>query len=704
MSNALEALLRPRTIAVIGASRTAETIGTQILSNLVRHGFTGAVYPVNPHATAIGAIRAYPDVASIPDPVDMAVIVVPATHVVDVARQCGRAGVRAIVVISAGFRELGDAGRAREQELLGVVREYDMRMIGPNCMGALNTDPAVSMNATFAPQMPPHGGAAFVSQSGAVGANVLDYAREYGLGIAQFVSVGNKADISGNDLLEQWEHDPSVGLILMYVESFGNPTNFLAIARRITRTKPIIAVKSGRSAVGARAATSHTGAMAASDDAVDALIAQAGVIRASSIEEMFDIAMAFTDRPFPRTRATAVLTNAGGPGILASDALEMHGLDVVELQPETVERLRPLFPAEASLRNPLDMIASANPAGYRVALEALLLDPGIASVVAIFVPPLGVRQEEIAEAIGDVASRHRDKPVIAVLMGRDGLPQGRAELHRMDVPAYIFPESAARALGALCRYRERRDQPASLHPWLVVDRDRADAAIARLRRSDAVAQLDVLDLVESYGIATARAEIARSADEAAAIAARFGFPVVMKIVAPELTHKSDVGGVRTGINGAAEARDAYGALLDAVRRAAPRVVAQGVLVQSMVSGGRETIVGMTRDPSFGPIVMFGLGGVFVEVLRDVVVRIAPIGTADACEMIHGIRGARILEGFRGEPAADSVALIDAILRISQLAIDYPEIEEIEINPLLARCDGVVALDARARLRGGDAEP
>ncbi len=691
--------MKPRSIAVIGASRSPNTIGHQILGNLVKHGFTGAVYPVNPSATSVHSIHAFPDIASLPEQVDMAIIVVPKQHVLKVATECGENGVKGIVVISAGFREVGGDGVRMERELMDVVRRYGMRMIGPNCMGVLNGDPAVSMNATFAPSMPPFGGAAFVSQSGAIGASILDYAAGFGIGISQFASIGNKPDVSSNDLLLQWEDDPTVKLILMYVESFGNPRNFLEIARRITRRKPIVVVKSGRSSVGARAASSHTGALAASDASVDALFAQAGVLRAESIEEMFDIAIAFSDRPLPAARSVVVLTNAGGPGIIAADALEASGLDVVELESGTIEKLRPLFPPEASLRNPLDMIASANPAGYSVALDAILDDPGVASVVAIFVPPLGVRQEDIAEAIGRQALSHPEKRVLAVLMGREGLPQGRAELHRAGVPAYVFPESAARALASLCRFNEGHNRPEVAYPTLDVDREQAATLIraARDQGRDRLTESESLQLLRAYGIPTADFAFAVTADDAVAAATSIGYPVVMKIVAPEISHKSDIGGVRVGIDSEEEVRNVFDEITEAALRAGSR--ASGVLVQRMEKGGTELIVGFARDPSFGPILMFGLGGVFVEALRDVIFRIAPIDAYDAGEMVRGIRGARVLQGLRGNPPANIDAITDTLLRLSQLALDHPDILELDINPLLARADGVVALDGRVGVRG-----
>ncbi|HET7789442.1 MAG TPA: acetate--CoA ligase family protein [Gemmatimonadales bacterium] len=696
----LDCLLAPRAIAVIGASRSPNTIGHQILANLLRDGFTGPVYPVNPNAAAIHSIRAYPSVAALPDPVDLAVVVVPKEGVLEVAEECGVAGVRGLVVISAGFKEIGGEGVERERHLVEIVRRHKMRMVGPNCMGILNTDPAVSMNATFAPTMPPPGRAAFVSQSGALGVSVLDHAKEYGIGISQFVSVGNKPDVSGNDLLLHWEHDPNVGVILMYAENFGNPTRFREIASRITREKPIIAVKSGRSGVGARAARSHTGALAASDTAVEALLAQSGVLRAESVEELFDMAMAFsTPQALPRSRHTAVLTNAGGPSILATDALEHHGLEVAELSPDTVSTLQPLFPAEASIRNPLDMIASATPRHYRTALTGILADPHVDSAVAIFVPPLGVSQEEVAEAIASAAAEHPAKPVLAVLMGREGLPQGRAELHRAGIPAYVFPESAARALAALRRHREWRARPVSPAHQILVDRSGAEGIVAAAQKAGVqkLSELDALHLLEAYGIPAARARLARSPEDAVRAAAAVGYPVVLKIVSPDIIHKTDVGGVRVGLGTAVEVKTAWAEMMAAVESAEPDAEITGCLVQALVRGGREMIAGMTRDPAFGPLVMFGLGGVYVEALGDAVFRLAPLGSLDAHDMVHGIRGVAILHGIRGQPAADIAALADVLLRISQLATDLPGVAELDINPLLAFPDGVRAVDARVLL-------
>lgn len=699
MSGSLAPILRPRSVAVVGASRSPGTIGHEIVAALVRNGFTGPVYPVNPGARSICAVPAFASVRDLPEPPDLAVVVVPKAQVLPVVTECAARGVGGLVVISAGFREVGGEGVALERELTRFVREAGIRMVGPNCMGVLNSHPALRLNATFAPALPPFGRIGFVSQSGAMGLSVLDYAKEYGIGISQFVSVGNKPDVSGNDILEAWEDDPDVDVILMYVESFGNPRRFLELASRITRRKPIIVVKSGSSRAGARAATSHTGALAASDVAVGAMLEQAGVLRARSVEELFDLAIAFGSPSAPRSRRTAVLTNAGGPGILATDALEAEGLDLAELAPPTIAALRPLFPPEASLRNPLDMIASATPSGYRAALGALLADPGLDAVMAIFVPPLGVRQEDVTEAIAEVAGAHPDKPVYAVLMGHQGLPQGKAALHEAGIPAYIFPESAARAVAARNKYREWQARP----PRAVERRTLDDAAIRRIlaeaRAAGAarLSELASLDLLAACGIPVAEAALARTEEEAVDHAGRLGWPVVAKVVAPAIVHKTEAGGVKVGLEDAGMVRQAWREILAGAERFQPGVRVDGVLVQRQARGTAELIVGTSRDPAFGALVMFGLGGVYVEVLRDVLFRVAPVTELEARDMLGGIRGRRILDGVRGAPAADRGALLEVLVRVAQLAADYPEIAELDINPLLALPDGCVAADARVAL-------
>ncbi len=694
----LDSILKPRTVAVVGASRTPNSIGYQVVANLVQFGFTGAVYPVNPKAHAIHSIRAWPSVSDIPEPVDLAVVVVPKDYVQQVAEQCAESGVKGLVIISAGFRETGAEGAERERRLMDLVRENGMRMVGPNCMGVLNAAPDYAMNATFAPTMPPFGQVGFVSQSGAMGLSVLDYAKEYGIGISQFVSMGNKPDVSGNDLLLQWEDDPSVEIILMYVESFGNPTHFRQIASRITRNKPIIIVKAGRSEVGARAATSHTGSLAEGDAEAEALMQQAGVLRATSVEELFDLAMGFTGGRLPKGRRVAVLTNSGGPGILTADALELSGLSVPELEPQTVAKLAPLFPAEASIRNPLDMIASATPEGYRAALDSLLSDDKIDAAVVIFVPPLGVQQEDVARAIVEVGQKNPDTPVLTVLMGREGLPQGKAQLHHAGIPAFIFPESATRALTAMARYRELRDRKPLAAPDFEFDHQTATAIIDRATKSGLtkLSEPDTLELLTAYGLRVARARLAGSAEEAEELAATFDGPAVLKVVSQQIVHKSDVGGVVVGVRGPGAVAQAFDDIVARVSSARPDARIDGVMVQELALRGREVIVGMSRGRA-GPLMMFGLGGVFVEALRDVVFRLAPLSADDARDMVHGIRGTPILDGVRGDPPVDFEALEEALLRVSRLALDFPQITELDVNPLLAYPSGAIAVDGRVMI-------
>ncbi len=698
----LKAIFEPNSIAVVGASRRRDTIGYVILDSLLRDNYSGAVYPVNPSADVVHSIRAYASITQVPRPVDQAVIVVPKEHVLQVATECGEVGVKGLVVISAGFREVGGEGADREQELLDCVRHYGMRLVGPNCMGVLNTDPAISMNGTFAPTTPPIGNVAFLSQSGALGVTILDYAREYGIGVSKFISLGNKADISSNDALEYLRDDDQTSVILMYLENFGNPLHFTRIAREVTKVKPVIAVKAARTGAGARAATSHTGAMAGLDVATDALFAQCGVIRVETVEGLFDMAMGFGNAPPPKGDRVAVVTNAGGPGIIIADALESRQLRVAEFSEQTRDRLRESLPEEASVHNPVDMIASADADSYRAVLEMVLEDDGVDAVIASFVPPLGVHAPDVARAITDTAAG-REKPTFAVLMGRSGLKESRALLHAASVPAFIFPESAVRALVGMSRYRRWLERPAGT----VRTFDDVDSAKVREILSAAVrsgrtrlGEHDALSLLDAYGIPIVPSRPATSAEEAIGAAEAVGFPVVLKVMAPTVSHKSDVGGVIVGLQTAREVRGAY---YEMRARLAEHGVAsdqlEGVLVQRMVTGGREAIIGTAFDPSFGPLVMFGLGGVYVEALGDVAFRIHPVNDLDAAEMIRQVKAYKLLEGVRGEKGVDVAALQEAIQRVSQLVGDHPQIAELDINPIVAFEPGKrpMALDARVVL-------
>jgi acetyl coenzyme A synthetase (ADP forming)-like protein len=698
LSSTLDAFFQPASIAVIGASRTPATIGWMIIDNLLRHGYTGAIYPVNPKARAVHGVPAFASVGAIRADIDLAVIAVPKGHVEAVAEECAACGVKAVIVISAGFKEVGGEGIEREHRLVAVTRRHGMRIVGPNCLGVVSTSADVMMNATFAPSMPPPGNVSFMSQSGAMGVTILDYAAEFGIGIHHFVSVGNKADVSGNDLIEYWEHDEGTGVMLLYLESFGNPRKFTKIARRVTRSKPILVVKAGRTAAGARAASSHTGALAGLDTATDALLSQCGVIRVDRLEELFDLAVAFSHLTPPADETVAIVTNAGGPGIIITDACEAAGLRVVELSAETQAKLRRDLPEEASVRNPVDMIATATAANYRIALETVLGDANVSSAIAAFVPPLGVRQLDVANAIIEARLAMPGKPLLAVLMGREGLPQGRAELSEAGIPAYIFPESAARALAALNRQRKWLSRPIGTVREFDVDENAAERALSAAPGPDGYLPAQAAQaLLAAYGIPVIATRLAGTVDEAVAAARDVGYPVAAKIVSPDIVHKTDIGGVALDVRGDDEMRRAFDSIMSRARAASPDARLEGVQIEQFVKGGRETIIGMSHDATFGPVLMFGLGGIYVEALGDVVFCVQPVSDIDAREMLDSIRGAQLLRGVRGEPPSDTTTLVEVIQRVSQLVGERPEVLEMDINPFVVFESGGIAVDARVRL-------
>ena len=701
----LDPILRPRSIAVVGASRRKNSIGNAILRHLIEGGFTGPVFPINPSADSVAAVPAFPSVKDLPIAPDLAFIIVPKEAALDAVRECGEKGVKGLVVITAGFREVGGEGIELEKKLVETIQRYGMRMVGPNCMGVLNTSSSVSMNGTFAPYMPPAGPIAFMSQSGAMGMTILDYASEYGIGISQFVSVGNKTDVSGNALTEYWRDDDEVGVILMYLESFGSPRTFVSLARETTRKKPILVVKAGRSEAGAKAASSHTGALAQVDIATDALLAQCGVLRADSVEELFDAALAFSKAPLPRGNRVAILTNAGGPGIIIADAAEACGLDVATLSEESQAKLREILPEEASVSNPVDMIASASPEQVEQATRIIVADEGIDALIASYVP-LALEAPLVARAIRDGAEG-TDKPVLAVLMSKRGLPQGMAELQESPIPAYRFPESAARALGAMWKHSRWQERPPETFRRFDVDAERVDQviAVALDEGRDQLTLMEGLEVLDAYGIPVASWTVVHSAEEAVAGAERMGYPVVLKPVSAEILHKTEAGAVRVDLETADDVIEAYGFLDDLLVDTGPEARQEGVLVQRMLKGGRETIVGMTWAPRFGPIVMVGLGGVYVEVLQDVAFRVQPVSNEDADEMIRSLRGYRILEGVRGERGVDLDLLAEVVERTSQLVGEHPEIREMDINPFLAfpEAEKCAAVDARFRIGAGEQE-
>lgn len=698
----LEPIFSPRSVAVIGASRNPKTLGYALLHNLVLEEFDGTIYPVNPRETSIHSLRCYPSVTEIPDPVDLAVILVPKQAVLAVVEACLAKGVKGLVVITAGFREVGPEGAAMEQEIQKRVRAAGARMIGPNCMGVINADPAVRLNATFAPAPALPGSVGFVSQSGALGVAILNVAAGRGIGFTEFASMGNKADVSGNDLLEFWEDDEATRVIAMYLESFGNPRRFTQIAKRVSRKKPILVVKSGRTEAGARAASSHTGAMAGADTTVSAFLERCGVIRANTIEEMFDIAQALDRCPLPRGNRVAIVTNAGGPAIMATDACVNAGLEMAEFSAETVAHLRTFLPETASFANPVDMIASAGAPEYRSALRTVLADPNVDMVLAIQVTPPISDTIDVLDVILEVAKDAGEKPITVVMMAtEDTYPKIRERAHTIAV--YQFPESAVLALAKLWEYSRWRRRPADEDlPTFEVD----DARVARIIDEAALEHAAYLDsgaayeILEAYGIPAAEWRLVRSPEEAIVAANTIGYPLVLKAVGRELVHKSDVGGVAVDLRNADELAQAMVQMRGRIELAGVR--AEGFLLQKLVRGGHEVIYGLSTDPRLGPMLMFGLGGKYVEIFRDVRFTIPPLSRSEALDVVRGIRGRKLLEGVRGEKPVDLEGLAEILLRLAQLVERHPRIVELDVNPFLAAPEPGAsrALDVRIRVAEG----
>ena len=703
----LRSFFQPSSIAIVGASQNPKNIGTRVFNAVISSGFRGPVYPVNPRGDFIGSAKAYPSIRELPDAPELVVVAVPAAAVEKVIDDCATRSVHAVIVISAGFSEVGNEGRLRQQQLLEKIRGYGMRMVGPNCLGLLNTDPAVRLNASFAPEFPIAGNVAFSSQSGALGLAVISMARDRGLGLASFVSVGNKADISGNDLLQYWEEDPRTKVILLYLESFGNPRRFVRIAKRIGRFKPIIAVKAGRTGAGRRAAGSHTAALAADDVATDALFQQAGVIRADTLGEMFDLALAMSSQPLPRGRRVAVLTNAGGLGILCADACEASGLTVQELADETKTRLREFLPAAASVGNPVDMIASAGPEEFRRSVDILL---GADEIDALIVLTINVGLADLAEIRGSISSavltapskRASEKPVLTCLMDHKKMadivvPDGET------FPNCVFPEDAARVLGKMARYAEWRNRPEGMIIDFEDIRPRDARSICENARRDRgpgwLSGEETRRLLSAFALPMPPGGICASAEEAVKMALQIGFPVALKLASRTIVHKTDFGGVRLNLANEASVRHAFEEIRERVAQSNQLEEMDGVLVQPMIVDGIEVMVGMTQDPLFGPLIGFGLGGIHVEILKDVCFRVTPLTDHDAAEMVRAIKGYRLLEGYRGAPPSDIPAIEDLLLRVARLIEEVPEISELDLNPVMALPPGrgCQIIDARIRV-------
>ncbi len=688
-----------RGIAVIGASENPGKLGYQVLANLVSSGFKGQIYPINPKAKEILGLTCYASVLGTPGPVDLVVVVVPNTFVASVLEESGKKGIRGAIVITAGFREAGAEGLKLEQQILEIARKYNFRIVGPNCLGVIDT--LVPMNASFAAGTPDKGTIAFMSQSGALCTAILDYALAENIGFSHFISLGNKSDVDEVALMDDWRDDPNTNAIIAYIEGIKDGVAFMKTARQTAQQKPVIAVKSGRTASGSKAVSSHTGSLAGSDAAYDAAFLQSGVIRAESVQDLFDYSTAFAYQPLLKGNRIAIVTNAGGPGVMATDALERHGLVLAALQPETEAALKQVLPPAANIHNPVDVIGDARGDRYAAAIEATLKDPGVDGLIVILTPQTST--EIVGTAVASIkASQASGKPVLGCWMGEKEVSKGIEVLSKNRVPNYPFPERAVAALGAMYRYWIWRRQPALEIESYAVDKDAVSKLFAAVRQDGrtTIGDTEAQTILKAYGIAIPRSIVAATAAEAVAYCQQIGYPVVMKIASPDILHKSDVGGIIVGVKSDAEVRQAFDTLIQRAKAHKPEATIWGAQIQEMVTGAREVIIGMNRDPQFGPLVMFGLGGIYVEVLKDVTFRVAPMSRMQATQMVEAIRSYKLLAGVRGQVPSDLAAIVDTILRVSQLVTDFPEIAELDINPLLVRDEGkgAVAVDMRLILK------
>ena len=693
----LEQLFAPRSVAIVGAGREPDKLGYVILDNCIKSGFKGPIYPINPKADEILGLKCYANLRDIPGPVDLIVIVVPQRFVLGVMQDAAAKDVKGAVIITAGFREAGKEGVVAEEAVMKVAREAGIRVVGPNCLGLLDTFTPV--DASFGPAMPSKGYIGFASQSGALLSAILDWASVSDIGFGKILSLGNKADIDEVDFIDALQDDDETRVIAAYIEGVTNGQKFIKTASAVTKKKPVLLFKSGTTSAGSRAVSSHTGTLAGSEASYVAAFKQSGVIRAASVSELFDLASAFAMQPLPKGRRIGIVTNAGGPGIIATDAAEKASLQVVAITPETIERMRPKLTPTTSYANPVDIIGDAKADRYAVAVEGVLNDPNVDGVVVILTPQTVTEPAETAQVIANLA-KTATKPILASFIGGKRIEPALPILRAANVPNYLFPEGAIGAFAALANYAEWQKAPAE-EPVAI----KGDKAAVRKILDDAYAAgrttlgAESMDIFEAYGFRIPKAVLATNAQEAGDLADKLGYPIVMKIVSPEILHKSDVGGVKVGLKTRAEVEATYTQIVSSAKRHVPNATIQGVSVQQMAPAGREIILGTTKDPQFGHLMMFGLGGIYVEVLKDVSFRVAPLTQSQAREMIGEIRAAKLLAGVRGEPPADVEAIVESLTRLSQLVTDFPEITELDINPLMVYAEGKggIAVDGRIAL-------
>ncbi|MEO0114178.1 MAG: acetate--CoA ligase alpha subunit [candidate division WOR-3 bacterium] len=700
MRDNLKYIFWPRSIAVVGASTKPGSVGQVTFANILLNSYTGIVYPVNLTARSVLGVKAYPSLIHIPDEVDLAVIIVPATFVPETIEECGKKGVKGAVVISAGFKEIGQKGTLLEKRVKELAQKYNIALIGPNCFGIINTDHRVRLNATFGRVMPAEGNITFITQSGAVGVTALEYAQSEGIGLAKFVSIGNKADINENDLLEYLKEDELTRVILLYLEDLVEPKKFLETARQITEEakKPILAIKAGRTAEGAKAASSHTGALAGSDEAYDAFFHQCGILRVETVNELFEYAKAFAGQPIPKDRRIAIITNAGGIGIMATDSSIRNGLKLAELAETTKEKLRAILPPTASVNNPIDVIGDSDEKRYSEALRIILSDDNINGLIAIWTPTLMAETKLVAAKVAELAPQY-SKPVMGCLLSLENTKEVIETLWQAKIPYYPFPETAAKALAMLANFGDWIKKPITqVKIFDDVDKTRVNAIIekAKTRTPPAILEPEGYEILSAYKFPVLPFALVKNESEAVRKANELGYPCVLKIVSPDILHKTDVGGVMIDIETEAELKAKFNELLTNVKNKRPEARIEGVLIQPMAKQGIETIIGIKRDRQFGSLIMFGIGGIYVEVLRDVTFRICPIRELSAYHMVQEIKGYKLLQGFRGKKPADIAKVVESLQRLSQLAVDFPNFSEIDINPFLVfeQGEGACAIDAR----------
>ena len=702
----LDKIMRPKSIAVIGASTKEHTIGSDIMKRLQEYKFNGNIYPVNPKGGIIEGLQAYTSVLEVPGEVDLAIIVVNAKFVLSTIDQCHEKGIKGLCIITAGFKETGKEGAELEKQLLEKVREYGMRCVGPNCLGVVNTHPDIRMDGCFAESLPERGNIGFVSQSGALGGGILNILKDLNLGFAQFISIGNQADVNAETAMEYWENEEDVEQILLYMESIQNPSNFRKLASRISKKKPILALKAGRSAAGASAASSHTGSLAGADKAANALLQQSGVIREYSLKNLFATAKVFANCPIPKGDRVAIITNSGGPGIMATDAVCEYGMQMAKITDATKEKLRSFLPSAASVKNPIDMIASAPIEHYKQTLETVIADENVDMIITIYLPFLGLKDIDVAKALMEIKAEHPEKPVIGVFMTKSEFFSALSDMN-VNMPFFMYAEEAADGLNRLNQQRLWMERAEGKIPTFDVDYKKAQEIIAKSVNEgrDQLTTRESIDVLDAYGIRVCKSGFAKTEDEAVTIADSIGYPVVMKMTSKTTSHKTDVGGVRVNIQSAEQLRSEYQDLIAKLKEKGLFEGLEGVIIQEMVKGNREMVCGIATDPQYGPMMMFGLGGVFIEVMKDVTFRIAPLTDIDAKEMIKSVKAYKLLEGARGTKPAQMEQIEETLLRLSQLVNDFKFIDELDINPLLIseKTGEGIAVDGRIKVRMAEAQ-